>query len=123
MRANKYYTLYECTYCGSTYRDLDKCPNCGAPTAESKKLKTNIEEAQEKAAKLAIGTVELVLYRIACVLCGITFTGWILSPGMLIWEFIRRKIFKKKHDWFCIGYVIGLLIFLTFIICMINDTM
>lgn len=121
-KSSKYYTLYKCAYCGSQYRDLDKCPNCSAPSTESIKLKTHIDEAQEKGAQLAMDTVELILYRICSVLCCVTFWGWICSPGMIVWTLIRQLGFKKKFDKFAFAWMIGCAIFCVFLISFAFDT-
>lgn len=118
---SKYYTLYKCSYCGSQYRDVDKCPNCSASTTESIILGNNIEEVQQKGAKIAAETVELILYRICSVLCAVTFTGWICSPGMVIWTLIRQLIFKKKFDKFAIWWIMGLVIFSWFLVWYLSE--
>ena len=94
--------VYQCSYCGTQYVNVDNCPNCNASTADSKVLADNLdtmltkdlEEQRTEVVKKSKFTAYMVATVIHMCSCG-ALMGFLLCPIMLIVHLVYFIVKRK----------------------------
>ena len=95
--------VYQCSYCGTQYVNVENCPGCNASTAESKVIADNLDamivtEIDQEQAQLAEKrTRSVYLYlTVAHLLSIAALIGFITSPLVLLTHLIYHLAKRKK---------------------------
>ena len=95
--------VYQCSYCGTQYVNVDNCPNCHATTAASDVIADNLDtllatdleqERTEVVKKGALSTY--VIFTIIHMCSCATLIGVLVSPLMLLIHLVYH-IAKRKN--------------------------
>lgn len=120
--------VYQCSYCGTQYVNVDNCPSCHASTATANILADNLDvmlvndiekEHAEAVRKGALSTYLLctVIHMCSCA----ALIGFVVSPLMLLIHLIYHIAKRKKpHPLVIIDGMFCLLMTIIFI-CVLPD--
>lgn len=97
--------VYECSYCGTKYVNVDNCPHCNATTAASKilsdnldtMLTTDLEEERTQVVKKGTSSAYFLFTVIHMFSCA-ALVGFLVSPLMLLTHLVYHIAKRKKPE-------------------------
>lgn len=97
--------IYQCTYCGTKYVNVNNCPNCTATSAASvivadnlnNMLVSDLDRERKEMAETSKKSIYMII-TIAHIFASFALVGILLAPQMLIVHLFYHIIKRKKPE-------------------------